>query len=173
MSGDVDWETESTRTIHPRGLREVRELLVVADRAGQALESGDAAALLATIILFGRLAEDLDVLIDPDDVSGPRLRDVVTGVDERLRVVRAEFDAQPLPRPAEEPRFPAQVCPRFARGGEAGECGFERRGFSWQCRDLTACGVFVHPGQNGYGELTAYYAAATSSQGAPIERKDQ
>lgn len=41
-----------------------------------------------------------------------------------------------------------------------GECGFIRAGIGWQCREGQACSYYVHPGDEDYEAVTAYYEAA-------------
>lgn len=68
------------------------------------------------------------------------------------------------------PVFPARVCPRFQREGEAGECGFVHNCNAWECMEYAACRHRVHPGQDGYDELTKYDAAMTEmSRAASME----
>lgn len=43
-----------------------------------------------------------------------------------------------------------------------GECGFIRAGIGWQCREGAACGRYIHPGDEHYDEVAAYYRRENS-----------
>ena len=70
------------------------------------------------------------------------------------------------------PVFPERVCPRFAREGEAGECGFVKAGAAWECKEHAACRHRVHPGQDGFDALTKYDVEMTSLSMAHAEQLD-
>lgn len=70
------------------------------------------------------------------------------------------------------PVFPERVCPRFAREGEAGECGFVKAGSAWECKEHQACRHRVHPGQDGYDALTKYDAEMTALSMTHAEQLD-
>lgn len=42
------------------------------------------------------------------------------------------------------------------------ECGFVRAGVGWQCREGEACGRYIHPGDEHYDEVAAYYRRENS-----------
>lgn len=51
--------------------------------------------------------------------------------------------------------------PKFPDIGCAGECGFVVAGLGYECRDGTACGRYIHPGDKHFAGVDAYHKAMT------------
>lgn len=78
-----------------------------------------------------------------------RLRDRIAELEESEGICECQHPAQ-----GREQDFPDIGC--------EGECGFTCRGIGLQCTDGEACGRYLHPGDEGFAEVKAYYDAATT-----------
>lgn len=54
---------------------------------------------------------------------------------------------------------PKPDLPSFPDINCSGDCGFEQRGFGWQCVSYGACGRYLHPGDKHFDAVDAYYRA--------------
>jgi hypothetical protein len=141
-------------------------LRIIAATLRRAYEAGRATGR-ADVAKYSNAVGQIEAAIG---YAGARpLRETVQAVRAmaaRLAPAQPATPATPATLPA--PVAPEMECPwpADAVGCDEG-CGFTRAGIGWQCREGTACGRYLHPGDAGFAEVDAYYRAAHATP-APV-----